>query len=66
MDNETIVIKVSSHEERLHNLEVWQKKQNGSLQRIEAKIDKLIWWLMISFAGIISALLIGLFMAKGG
>lgn len=64
MDNETIVISVSGHEERLNNLEAYQKKQNGSLQRIEKKIDNLIWWMMISFAGIVSALLIGLLVSK--
>ncbi len=36
----------SRHEERINNLEKWQDTQNGSLQRIEQKIDGLIHWMM--------------------
>ena len=45
-------------EEAIKNLTGWQKKQNGTLIRIEDKIDKLVWWILGTFAtfglGIIS------------
>jgi len=28
------------------NLKGWQKTQNGSLQRMEAKVEKLQYWIM--------------------
>jgi len=28
---------------RVKALEVWQKRQNGSIERIEAKVDKMIY-----------------------
>lgn len=37
---------VSRHDESLHNLLGWQKAQNGAIHRVEAKVDKLIWWIM--------------------
>jgi hypothetical protein len=33
-------------EEAIDNLEGWQKKQNGSLQRLEAKVERLQYWIM--------------------
>jgi len=35
------------------NLQGWQKTQNGTLQRIDAKIDKLVYWLMGEMAAVI-------------
>ena len=30
----------------VRNLKGWQKTQNGSLQRMEAKVEKLQYWIM--------------------
>jgi hypothetical protein len=30
-------------EERVENLEGWQKKQNGTIVRVEEKVDKMIY-----------------------
>ena len=38
--------KIGRMEEAIDNLEGWQKKQNGSLQRMEAKVEKLQYWIM--------------------
>lgn len=38
--------KIGRMEEAIENLEGWQKKQNGSLQRMEAKVEKLQYWIM--------------------
>ena len=35
------------------NLQGWQKTQNGTLQRIDAKIDKLVYWIMGEMAAVI-------------
>ena len=46
-------VAVARHEERLESLESYQKKQNGSIQRIESKIDKLYFWLFGICGGLI-------------
>lgn len=33
-------------ETRLTNMEGWQKSQNGTIHRVESKVDKLIWMIM--------------------
>ena len=38
--------KIGRMEESIDNLEGWQKKQNGSLQRLEAKVERLQYWIM--------------------
>ena len=43
MEMEKIVEELSDHENRLKNLEDYQKKQNGTMLRIEGKVDRLIW-----------------------
>lgn len=41
----------------VENLKGWQKNQNGTITKVEAKIDKLIWWIMAEFAGVVILLL---------
>lgn len=56
MNPEEIVSTLSGHEQRLTNLEKWQEKQNGSLQRIEAKLDRFTWWLVLTLGGVTATL----------
>ncbi len=55
-------------EEAIKNLTGWQKKQNGTLIRIEDKVDKLVWWILGTFAtfslGIISTVVYVVFKFK--
>lgn len=44
---------VAAMKRDIDNLKGWQKTQNGTLQRIDAKIDKLVYWLMGEMAAII-------------
>jgi hypothetical protein len=37
------VVNVASLASRVAALEAWQKRQNGSIQRIEEKVDRLMW-----------------------
>jgi hypothetical protein len=37
----------------IDNLKQWQTAQNGSLKRIEAKVDGLITWMMRAALGLI-------------
>lgn len=53
-------IAVAKHEERLINLEGWQAKQNGSLQRIEGKIDNLISLFMKAAIGLLGSVFVGI------
>ena len=39
---------------RVKALEIWQKRQNGSIQRIEAKMDKLMWWHISELVAVIA------------
>lgn len=49
-------------DERLSDLERYQAKQNGSLQRLEAKVDKIFYWLI----GILGGLVVSLFLQLRG
>jgi uncharacterized coiled-coil protein SlyX len=40
---EKITEKLSNHESRLESLEDYQKEQNGTMNRINEKLDELIW-----------------------
>ncbi len=40
-------------EERVDKLESWQTKQNGTLQRLEEKIDRFMWWIIGVLGGVI-------------
>jgi len=42
-------IAIARLEERVSNLEGWQKTQNGSLIRLEEKIDRLLYLLLTTF-----------------
>jgi hypothetical protein len=45
--------KVERHDEAIERIDGWQKTQNGTLQRIDAKIDKLVYWIMGEMAAVI-------------
>jgi hypothetical protein len=51
-------VTVGRHEERLEKVEEYQDRQNGSLQRIEAKIDRFTWWLVLTLGGVVTSLII--------
>ena len=59
MDVVKVIDKLANHDSRLCNLEIYQDKQNGTMQRIEKKVDRLIWALG-SFMSAIIFLLIGI------
>ena len=48
---------IAKHDERLKKLEEWQAKQNGSLQRLEQKIDGIYTWLIGLMGGVIASLI---------
>ncbi len=50
-------VKLGIHEERLKNLEEWQAKQNGSLQRLEQKMDGIYTWLIALMGGVATSLI---------
>jgi hypothetical protein len=43
--------------DRVNSLEGWQKRQNGSIQRIEGKVDKMIYLHFAELAMIIGGLM---------
>lgn len=58
MDMEQIIATLAQHSERLDNLEEYQEKQNGSLQRLEAKVDKIYAWLIGVLGSVIASLIL--------
>jgi len=38
------------------NIKAWQNKQNGSIQKLEEKIDKLTWYLTTLLGGVADSL----------
>ena len=63
MATEEVATVVARHDERIENLEGWQKKQNGALIRIDQKVDRLLYWLMGEMAALI-LLVIGIFVKR--
>ena len=45
-------------EERVSSLEEWQAKQNGALQRLEAKVDNINKTLIGLMGGVITSLIL--------
>ena len=43
----------------MENMKGWQKAQNGSIVRVEEKVDKLIFWQMTTAVGFIITVVIG-------
>jgi len=50
--------RVAALEADTENFRDWQLKQNSSLQRLEAKIDKIYIWLIGLMGGVITSLLL--------
>jgi len=72
---EQIAAALAEHGESIKNLQGWQKRQNGSLLKIEEKIDRmdekfnerfnsLYFWLVGLMGGVIASLF--LLVTKGG
>jgi hypothetical protein len=53
-----VIATLARHDERIEAIEKTQEKQNDSLQRLEAKIDKIYLWLIGLMGGIITSLLL--------
>lgn len=51
-------VQIAKHSERISKLEEWQAKQNGSLQRLEAKMDKIQQWLIGLLGSVIASLIL--------
>ncbi|MDQ7790209.1 MAG: hypothetical protein RDU41_09180 [Clostridia bacterium] len=49
--------RVSAVESDVKNLTGWQTSQNGAIHRVEAKVDKLQFWIMTVVAGAVLNLL---------
>jgi len=57
---------LGKHDERLKKLEEWQSKQNGSLLRLEQKVEGIYSWLIGLMGGmIVSLILLVVNMVKG-
>lgn len=52
-----MAVMIAKHDERIQKLEEWQAKQNGSLQRLEQKVDGIYTWLIGLMGGVIASLI---------
>lgn len=53
-------VKVAQNE--VENLKGWQKSQNGAIHRVEAKVDKLQFWIMTTAVGVVVMVLVQILM----
>jgi len=44
--------RVASLETEMENIKDWQKKQNGCLQGMENKLNKIYFWIMTVLGGV--------------
>lgn len=58
MNHEELCEEVAKLGVRMDSLEKWQGKQNGSLQAIEEKMDKIYMWLIGLMGGVIASLIL--------
>lgn len=58
MEMEEIVERLVGVESGVTSLEDWQNRQNGSLERLETKVDGLYKWLIGLMGGVITSLLL--------
>ena len=58
---EKLEIAQARTEERLDNLEGWQKSQTGTIKEINKKVDKLQYWIMGVMAAVLGSLFVNLF-----
>ena len=65
MDDSAMAERVATLEADVENIKGWQKTQNGTLQRIDGKIDKLVYWLMGTMATVV-IFVIGLYVNMKG
>jgi len=52
----SLEVVTAKHEERISQIEEYVDKQNGRLERIESKLDRLYLWLVGLMGGIIASL----------
>lgn len=58
---EKLEIAQARTEERLDNLEGWQKSQNSTIKEVNKKVDKLQYWIMGVMAAVLGSLFVNLF-----
>ena len=64
---EELSIQTARLEERVENLEEYRARQNGSIQRLEAKFDRLQSWLVgLLGAALVNAILMAVELASKG
>jgi hypothetical protein len=69
LDVATVSNDLGKLEGRVDALEAWQERQNGHLQRIDEKLDKLHMWLIGVLGSTIVSLvllIVNLVVARGG
>lgn len=52
--------RIAALESEVAALKDWQQRQNGSIARTESKVDKLLFFVMMTLGGIIANLIITL------
>ena len=65
METHDMAERVATLEADVENIKGWQKTQNGTLQRIDGKIDKLVYWLMGTMATVV-IFVVGLYVNMKG
>jgi len=65
LDMEEVITILAEHSEKIRNLEMWQEKQNGSLQKVEGRMEKIegkIDRIYIQLIGVMGGVIASLFL----
>lgn len=60
MDNEEIIQKLSTLKAQVSYLQERDKQLNGTIQRVDTKVDGLKMWIMGVMAGVIASIFVSL------
>jgi hypothetical protein len=55
---EQVEVIIARHDERISDLEKWQKKQNGTLQKLYEKVDRLYVQQMTILGGLVVSIVL--------
>ncbi len=58
MDISDIIEMISRHDQSIRNLEECLKAQNGSLKRVEQRVEQIYFWLIGLMGGVIASLIL--------
>ena len=66
MEVSEMMAMLATHAEKISSLEEHRERQNGCIQRVENKLDKIYFWLVGLMGGVVTSLILLLVNIKAG